>query len=82
MQGSSGQEGGAGEVPEAARTGLVVSFSGEASLIRMAGKTVEAKTDLARLQEVRARRDAAAAQRKAEADGVWLGLASEGAKLT
>lgn len=33
------------------------------------GKTAEAKSDLARLQEVRARREAAAAQRKAEADG-------------
>ncbi|AAW43005.2 hypothetical protein CNBD5290 [Cryptococcus deneoformans B-3501A] len=32
------------------------------------GKTMEAKTDLARLQEVRARREAAAAQRKAEAE--------------
>jgi len=31
------------------------------------GKTVEAKTDLARLQEVRRRREAAAAQREAEA---------------
>lgn len=30
---------------------------------------MEAKTDLARLQEVRARREAAAAQRKAEAEG-------------
>lgn len=33
------------------------------------GKTAEAKSDLARLQEVRARREAAAAQRKAEAEG-------------
>ncbi|ORY27781.1 casein kinase substrate phospho protein PP28-domain-containing protein [Naematelia encephala] len=32
------------------------------------GKTVEAKTDLARLQEVRRRREAAAAQREAEAE--------------
>ncbi|WVN85530.1 uncharacterized protein L203_100677 [Cryptococcus depauperatus CBS 7841] len=32
------------------------------------GKPLEAKSDLARLQEVRARRDAAAAQRKAEAE--------------
>jgi len=32
------------------------------------GKTVEAKSDLARLQEVRRRREAAAAQRQAEAD--------------
>jgi hypothetical protein len=35
------------------------------------GKTVEAQTDLARLQEVRRRRDAAAAQRQAEADGTF-----------
>ena len=35
----------------------------------MIGKTAEAKTDLARLQEVRRRREAAAAQREAEAAG-------------
>lgn len=33
------------------------------------GKTSEAKTDLARLQEVRRRREAAAAQRQAEQEG-------------
>lgn len=33
------------------------------------GKTTEAKSDMARLQEVRRRREAAAAQRQAEADG-------------
>lgn len=33
------------------------------------GKTTEAQTDLARLQEVRRRRDAAAKQREAEAAG-------------
>ena len=37
--------------------------------LTLAGKTAEAKTDLARLQEVRRRREAAAAQRQAEADG-------------
>lgn len=35
----------------------------------VAGKTAEAKTDLARLQEVRRRREQAAAQREAEAEG-------------
>ena len=40
------------------------------------GKTVEAKSDLARLQEVRRRREAAEAQRKAEAEGEIICLAS------
>ena len=36
------------------------------------GKTSEAKTDMARLQEVRRRREAAAKQREAEAAGKSL----------
>lgn len=36
------------------------------------GKTSEAKTDMARLQEVRRRREAAAKQREAEAAGESL----------
>lgn len=38
------------------------------------GKTQEAKSDLARLQEIRRQREAAAAQRKAEADGEFFVL--------
>ena len=38
------------------------------------GKTAEAKSDLARLQEVRRRREAAAAEREAEAKGEFACL--------
>jgi hypothetical protein len=37
----------------------------------VSGKTSEAKGDMARLQEVRRRREAAAKQREAEAAGVY-----------
>jgi hypothetical protein len=37
-----------------------------------AGKTDQAKSDLARLAKIRAEREAAAAKRKAETDGILL----------
>lgn len=39
-----------------------------------AGKTDEARSDLARLAEIRKQREAANARRKAEQEGKWLGL--------
>ncbi len=38
-------------------------------ILSSTGKTDQAKSDLARLQEIRRKREAAAAQRTAEADG-------------
>ena len=71
-QGSGREEGGTGAIQQDACAGSVFDWAITGVKVcdaDVTGKTAEAKTDLARLQEVRRRREAAAAQREAEAAG-------------